>query len=940
MKHTLLKVDLQILPNIKKLLLWSLLSSLLLTVSIARAAETNQLLTLTNIEAISEDANGFIWLIGQQGLTRFDGKELLTFSNHNNKWKLPFTWSHNAELINNKMLICTESKGIWWFEPNTGTATPLDIEINDNSVYQCTYFKDKYYIYSDNLYIYDALTERTTTLNENIRLNSFIKTNDELYFFNSNSLNLLTNKGYTTLLQQPISEAISLGDKLAVVHEKKIATYLNGHLMQDLAINYTVKGMSKAYDSSDFFVLDEAGKIHKYNEKLEPLKHNFPQILSLGVSNIYHDSSNVIWYYNGDGVKKISSQHLKNKPFYFNARINAIKLEHYNNEIILGSYGDGLHTFNQLSQLFSDENKAKLQGKNRRITDLQTVGDSLYIATFGGLWKYTAKTNTLIKLPFKENNQLLLDINVIDNLLYLCTDGNGIIIFDHKTNEVKSIIDKQHNFSSPEIIDSISGSNNTIWLATAAGIDVLNSITQSIQTIKLPGSSKIISLVDAHGKIFAFSMNNGVFVLNYSGEILNQFGLGIDFGKAKLINDEIWAPSRKGLFRINPETQEILLAPNTEKFSFTSEPIVYNNIVYLGHYGGVVTIPLQKTANYDPDIFISKTTVSGRSFMLNKEINIESANDVIQLDLASLDYRSGQNKQFKYQINNGIWHPINGHQLTLTGLASGSYYLTLMGTNSLGQWSKKKAFTQIHVAYPWYWTPKLRVLYAIIVVIFILATCWLMYLRGRSISHIHSLLTDDIKTRGKSALNVSRNLSHVLSLCETVPPSNDTQINDTQIKIKNLLQESIKELSDKSQTKVPDNLYGNSLAIAIPYLADFVHKKYHINIEYSHELNDEKLNYELQSDIYTMIYEAVISAVLNGNGRNFKISLQEFKNKIWLTISDDGDSFAHFKSRINFDMAMYYIRQIANKHVASVNTFNEQNQGSQLVISIPLMQLS
>ena len=76
---------------------------------------------------------------------------------------------------------------------------------------------------------------------------------------------------------------------------------------------------------------------------------------------------------------------------------------------------------------------------------------------------------------------------------------------------------------------------------------------------------------------------------------------------------------------------------------------------------------------------ISQTTVSGKTYLLNKTIQNASSNDVITLDLASLDYRAGQNKQFKYQINNGKWHLISGNQITLTGLASGSYYLTIMG---------------------------------------------------------------------------------------------------------------------------------------------------------------------------------------------------------------------------------------------------------------------
>ena len=888
---------------------------------------------------IAQDNNGFIWLAGQQGLTRFDDSELVTFANHNRKWPLPYTWIHDIEPVNDKLLISTETKGAWWFNPSTGESQPLNAKLQDNSVYQSYIFKEDVYLFSDKIYRFNETTQQTQILAENIELINFVSTSKNIYFYNRASLNLLTSTGYTPILNKPIVHVESINDKLLIIEKNKLSLYQGTSIRIEKAINYNAVAVTKT-NSNDFFIADDKGVLHKFSGDLVPLTHNFPKIEAQGINKIFHDTSNTLWYISNSGIGKISEQHISNTPFYFNAHINAIELERYNNEIVLGSYGDGLHSFNNESSLFSEKIKAKLTGKDRQITDLQRIGDDLYIATFGGLWKYSVKSNTLIKLPFKENNQLLLDISLVDNLLYLAIDGNGFISYDHITNEVAQVVDKTHNFSSPEVIDIIEGANNTIWLATAEGVDIYNKATQKITNINLPGSSKIISLLAFNNKIFAFSKGNGISVLNSSGEILNQFATGINFGKATLINNEIWAPSRKGLFKINPETYEKLLIPNTENFSFSGSPELLNDLVYIAHYGGVITIPLRDVTGFEPAIFISQTTVSGKHHLLNKEINIKSAHDVVQLNLASLDFSAGQNKQFKYQINNGIWYPINGYQLTLTGLASGSYYLTIMGTNSLGQWSKKQAFTQIHVAYPWYWTPKLRVLYAIGVVAIVIILVWLLYLRSRSITHIHALLKNDVKTRGKNALNVSRNLSHVLSLFEKLPIKNAPELADDQLKIKALLQESVKELTDQSQAKAPDNLYGNTLTVALPFLVDFVHKKYHINLKFNHEVNEETISYELQSDIYTMIYEALISAILNGNGRNFTVSLQEFKQKIWLTISDDGDSFTHFKSKINFDMAMYYIRQIANKHAASVNTFAEQSEGSQLIISIPLMKIS
>ena len=689
------------LLSIKSAWGWWLLAPFIFFVYSANAEETNVLSTLANVESIVQDNNGFIWFTGQQGLIRYDGKELLTFSNHDVKWKLPYTWTHNAAAIGDQLLISTESKGAWLFNPNTGTTQPLNINVSDNSIYAGEYFKGKYYVFSDHLYLFDSSTQKTTVLATNVNMTNLIKTDNHLYGHTKQSVSLITSTGAEAFINYPINAAKSVGSLLAVASNNKIQLFDRKILLFEKTLEHSIIAITKAHNNKHFFVLDSKGNIHQYTQDLTPVKHNFPNIAKFNPRKIFHDSTNVLWYYNSKGVQKVSAKHISNKPFNFNTLINSIKLAYYNNEVLLGSYGDGLHSYQPSNTKLPQAIKAKLTGENRRITDLQPVGDHLYIATFGGLWKYTAKTQQLIKVAFKENNQLLLNLSLHGDLLYLATDGNGFISYDHTQNKVVQVVDKKYNFSSPEVINIISMANKT-WLATAEGIDIFNNITQKIHSVDLPGSSKVISLVHTHNKVFAFTKGNGVFVLNYSGEIINQFAIGIDFGKAKLIQNEIWAPSRKGLFRITPKTHDIFLVPNSEKFSFTSEPIKVDNTVYIAHYGGVVSMPLHEVSHFDSDVFISKTTVSGVSFLLNKEININSSNDVIQLNLASLDYRSGQNKQFKYQINDDIWHPINSNQLTLTGLASGSYYLTIMGTNSLGQWSKNQAFTQIHVAYPWY----------------------------------------------------------------------------------------------------------------------------------------------------------------------------------------------------------------------------------------------
>jgi len=369
---------------------------------------------------------------------------------------------------------------------------------------------------------------------------------------------------------------------------------------------------------------------------------------------------------------------------------------------------------------------------------------------------------------------------------------------------------------------------------------------------------------------------------------------------------------------------------NTGEYAFVGSSLVHNDSLYSSHYSGILKLDLTKKPVFNPKVIISKTTVSGESYLLNNTIEVTSSNDLITLDLASLDYRPGLVKKYQYKINNNLWQPISGAQLTLTGLASGDYNIEIMATNSLGQWSDIKAYTEIHVAYPWYWTVQMRTIYLVSIIAVILLSAWLLYLRSKSISYIHYMLKNDIKSCGNTMLHIKRDLRLTLKL-----------LAENNIETSNkLIQNCIDELGAKIKNKEPDNLSGKSLSIAIPFLADYILEKYQVRVNHSIELQNKALNYELQADIYKIIFEAITSTLFKSEAKKFTISLQEVKNKIWLSISDDCKSFHGFDSKVNFDMASYTIRQIVNKNNASLNVFSDDEQGSQLVISIPLMQIN
>lgn len=913
---------------------------------------------LKNVYDIIQDQQGYIWLTGQQGITRFDGNNILTFASHNNEWPTHFTWTHSISTATNNLLVATEGNGLWLFSPKTGESSKLNIKAVSESLYNAIYFKKQYYFYTkvpDNLYKFSPETNTTTLVKNNVSLKNFLQTNKNLYFYNSKGVFKIIDNEVKTFIDIEVKEAIVINNKFIVANKNSLNSYQTDDSAPpptkviSIQVEQSITAMSAEYGTTNFFTIDVNGLIKKYNQQLEELEHGYVIKSPIRANKIYHDSSGVLWLMSSQGVQRLSANTVKNYPHVFQTKTNAITLATLDNQIILGSYGSGLQRFNKpisnlKNQAFLPENINQFFTKKALlITDLLTIDNNIYISTFDGLWRYQHSSKKLQKVNFKNNDKILLKLSLRKNLLYIATDQNGFMIYDLTKEKIVETIDETAGFSSAEIIDILPLDNSTLWLATAKGLDIFDNRTKTIETIAIESTSKVISLAEANHKIFVATKGDGIFIFNQQKKLLSRIAVGIDFDYIRIINNEIWAPSRQGLYRISPIDHKVTLEPNTEKYSFTSEAIKFEDTVYVGHYGGVLEIPLAPTKQFHPKVFISKTTVSGKYYLQNKSINIQSKNDVITLTLASLDYRSGKDKQYQYKINNGKWNKINGNQLTLTGLASGMYHITIQGTNSLGQWSNYQAFTEINVAYPWYWTPTMKIIYLLGFIALLLLTARLLYLRYRSISQVNQLLSSDLKNRGMSSLNVSRNLNHAIELFENLitkyqknSPDFDTDMHGL---IKTILVDSIKDLTKHSKTTEPDSLFGKTLWLALPFFSDYLRKKYHVNVEVKIDFINNNMSYELQADIYKIIYEALTSAILNGKGRNFSVLLQEFKGKLWITISDDENSFTNYNNVIVFNMAMYYIHQIAHKHKASINTFNDHLSGSQLVISIPLMSI-
>jgi len=885
--------------------------------------------SLSNVTKILQDKRGFVWLSSQQGLTRVDTNNNITFSLSNQEWPLPFSWINDIELIDDKLLLATEMDGLWLFDTHNGEAEKLPVNAPKESYYDVIKFKSHYYINAPyNLHRFDPSTNTTEVVHHNIDIKSLVHSTEQLYIANNDGLYQLKNEKLVQVIHKPITALIALSTAVIAITSDKIYKLSDDGSQLSIEHDESIHGLTKAFDSDNFFTISLSGKVNKYHSSsLTALPHYYGDSKPGHLESAFHDASGVLWLISSHGVEQLNENYIKNYNVIFDIPINGNNIALFKNEIVIGSYGAGLQNF--LNPVFNTQVNASFSKKGLKIFDILEVNGSLYIASLDGLWRYDKNTKQITKLDAVAN-KLALKLEVQNNLLYIATNDHGLYIYDLTTDKVIKHIGVADGLPSAEVIDVLPLESGVLWIASSNNISLYHPYLNKITTLATPNKSKVIAIVYADNKFFASTLGDGILVFNQQGDLLTQLSKGRSFTEMIVVDGEIWASGKPGLYRISPENYQATMIENTQQYSFVSSMLVKDNTLYSIHYSGILALKLLKQTAFNPNVIISKTTISGDAYLLNKTIEIESGNDVITLDLASLDYRPGLAKKFQYRINNTRWQSISGSQLTLTGLASGHYNVEIMATNSLGQWSDIKAYTEINVAYPWYWTVELRFFYVTLLLFIILLSSWLLYLRTKSIKHIHHLLKDDMRNYGRLMKTLQRNLQLTSTSLE------NNEIDES----KQLVEKSLLVLKETIQTQEPDNLEGKTLAIAIPFLADYIHTKYEVKLHFTLEDKVDSFNYELRADVYKVIFEAIMSTIFKSEAKKFSLTLKEVKQKLWLTVNSDSDSFNQLNSKVNFDLSSYTIRQICTKHHASLNTFDNDDNSSQLVISFPLMALN
>ena len=222
---------------------------------------------LVNVRAIAQDTKGFIWFSNSQGLTRFDGKKIITFSSNNKLWTIPFSHPQDMSVVDEMLLLSTENNRLWVFDPFQGSASAINIKTESPTIYHAVKFKENYYAFSkapDNLYRYNPNTLQTTTLQENVKLSKFLQTEKHLYYASKNNLFEIKEDKIVkslTLEINAISAISAISNGVIIATRDKLYFLADNGQLTYIDINNSITAIAaenKAFNStgSNFLTID------------------------------------------------------------------------------------------------------------------------------------------------------------------------------------------------------------------------------------------------------------------------------------------------------------------------------------------------------------------------------------------------------------------------------------------------------------------------------------------------------------------------------------------------------------------------------------------------------------------------------------------------------------------------------------------------------------
>jgi ligand-binding sensor domain-containing protein len=666
------------------------------------------------------------------------------------------------------------------------------------------------------------------------------------------------------------------------------------------------------------------------------------------IHTVYTDRTGILWLGTNDaGVCRIDPVR-RQLPFFSGQPGNAISFKGYNIRSICGDTSGRLWIGTEGNGLFSYQiktGKLKNYRETGKINGLTTnfIG-SLLADHKGNIWigpgsdwtsskgdfsRLNLATGEIKRLPlFKSGETYAFVMSLLEDKkghIWLGTGHAGLIRYDPEKN---IMIRYSYNAYNPKILSDswvralAEDHQGIIWIGTGYGLNRLDPGTgrfehffNDLKNIKTLPHNEIHSLcISRNGKLWVGTDGGGLCLFNPVTRQFTTFnekdGLP-DNAVHNILEDDdgnLWLNTNRGLCLFSPTTRQFTnFNLDDQQGNFLISGNVSTGACFKGldgtlYFGGkngfIYFHPHDLRLNRQvPPVVLTGVRVfdkllqgyhGGQTITLNHEQNS------LTLEFAALNYTSTGKNQYAYQLVNldPDWvYSGTRRSVTYTNLDPGTYAFRVKGSNNDGLWNDTGTFLTIVIQPAWWQT----IWFTILLIIAIAAIVYALYRYRLAQFRQHQILRDQI------ARDLHDDVGGVLSGISFYSEAASAMYREGHFQDSYYLLQKIADNARTTIERMSDVVWSmrsdtnNALKLA-ERLESFgrellVHRGVGLIVETEETLAKFPLSADVLRNLYLIGKEALHNAAKHSGATEVKLSIQQIRGKVSLTVQDNGRGF-------------------------------------------------
>lgn len=852
---------------------------------------------------IYQDSKGFMWFATDEGLCRYDGKNVKTYTS-------PVLTSRSGTCIKEDKL------GRIWYTNFDNKVYYLDNEeLKDIKQNNSNGSFSKYHVMGNwlmipQLYGVDVFDIRTMQLHETIRINDYTYSvgSENSFFFQDRYHNIfcidtslkVSGLGQSfMILIAAQNEAAYFSDKLNKT-QKYISIGKNGE-KNEVKFEFQEYINNICIIDDRTWICTKNGCFIKGTGQSTSFDHLFKNKY---VSCVIKDKDGNYWVgTTNEGVMFIPS--INNRFYTFPIAPSLLQVT--GDQLMFAGKGNCLYKVdlntNDLEMVFKEKNNHEVS-----CFFYDEVNKTILISSDLFYEIKNERISTSLGIAVKE-------ISKIDHKYYSVPSSGVSGFYALKDNKNPSDWDQIHNKYPNNIF---SGAIHSAFLRNVRG--KATTYDQVHQLVYIAGNTGLYTISKSQIKEIKYndktiqarkvkSYNGNIIVLQNNGIILIINTRGDISEHPMMVKDEIVAINKiilrknqlfiitngKGVYYINLDshTKDVRFIQEIPINEDVTDIEIWKNQFLVTCSGGLLMINMNKSLNVEPEpkLVINEIKINGRKVNLEKEKVFEYTENDLHINYSILAFNTGMGYPLYYRINRGTWKLTNSdnRDLELTSLKSDEYTIDFKLGNSEKyplktlKFTIKKPIWQIH----WFW---IGVIVVLLIIAYFIYKTRLKQLQARNRLLVEKIeleknLNKSVLTSIKAQMN-PHFFYNALNTIQSFIFADDKKNASTYLSKFSKLTRLILEMSEKEQIALSEEIMALGLYLDIEKIRFNNKLEYRITV-------DENLNPDLIKIPPMLIQPYVENSIKHGllhkkDDCQLSIDFKRGANGITIIIDDNG----------------------------------------------------